>query len=63
MKVLNDVKGRLSTLLAQGAQLRASIAGRQQELDGFDADFQRTASQSAHEAAAFKKLQVQEKET
>eukprot|EP00775_Hariotina_reticulata_P003207 gene3207-3484_t len=63
VQVLNDVKGRLSALLAHGAQLRASIAAKQHELDGFDADFSRTSNQSAREAAAFKKLQVQEKET
>jgi hypothetical protein len=62
MQMLNDVKSRLSTLMAEGAQLRVSISTKQQELDSFESDFQKTATQSSQAAAGFKKLQVQQKD-
>lgn len=61
-QLLNDVKGRLSSLMAEGSQLRASINCKQQELDGFESDFHKTATQSSQAAAGFKKLQAQQKD-
>ena len=62
LQLLNDVKGRLSSLMADGAQLRASISSKQRELDGFESDFQKTATQSSQAATSFKKLQAQQKD-
>lgn len=61
VQVLNDVKGRMASLTAEGAQLRLAIAEKQRELDSFEADFQKTAGQSATVAASYKKLQAQMK--
>lgn len=61
LQVLNDVKGRMASLTAEGAQLRLAIAEKQRELDSFEADFQKTAGQSATVAASYKKLQAQMK--
>jgi len=60
--LLNDVKGRLSSLMTEGAQLRSSISTKQRELDGFESDFHKTATQSAQAATSFKKLQAQQKD-
>jgi hypothetical protein len=60
--MLNDVKGRLSSLMAEGAQLRLSIGSKQRELDSFESDFHKTAGQSSQAAAGFKKLQSQQKD-
>lgn len=62
MQMLNDVKSRLSSLMAEGAQLRVSISTKQQELDSFESDFEKTAAQSSQAAAGFKKLQAQQKD-
>lgn len=62
VQLLNDVKGRLSSLMTEGAQLRSSISTKQRELDGFESDFHKTATQSAQAATSFKKLQAQQKD-
>lgn len=59
MQVLNDVKARMASLMADGTQLQLAITAKQKELDGFEADFQRTSTQSAAVAAGFKQLQAQ----
>eukprot|EP00879_Flechtneria_rotunda_P032338 GHRR01035527.1.p1 GENE.GHRR01035527.1~~GHRR01035527.1.p1 ORF type:complete len:113 (+),score=38.27 GHRR01035527.1:362-700(+) len=49
--------------MAEGSQLLASIASKQQELEGFEEDYQRTANQSAQVASTFGRLQSQQKDT
>lgn len=61
-QLLNDVKSRLSSLMAEGTQLRSLISTKQRELDGFESDFQKTATQSSQAAITFKKLQAQQKD-
>jgi hypothetical protein len=61
-QLLNDVKSRLSTLMVEGAQLRTSISSKQRELDGFESEFHKTASQSSQAATGFKKLLAQQKD-
>jgi hypothetical protein len=48
--------------MAEGTQLRSLISTKQRELDGFESDFQKTASQSSQAATTFKKLQAQQKD-
>lgn len=62
LQALNDAKGQLSSLMAEGAQLRQDISTKRRELDSFESDFQKTASQSSQAAAGFKKLQAQQKD-
>lgn len=62
LQALNDAKGKLSSLMAEGAQLHQDISTKRRELDSFESDFQKTASQSSQAAAGFKKLQAQQKD-
>jgi hypothetical protein len=56
------VKDLLARLIGEGAALQAALAAKQRELDGFEADFGRTASQAATATAGFKKLAAQQKD-
>lgn len=60
--MLNDVKARMATLMAEGAQLRTAINSKQRELDNFEADYQSTMGQSQQVTSTYKKLQAQQKE-
>eukprot|EP00882_Tetradesmus_deserticola_P021859 GHRQ01023672.1.p1 GENE.GHRQ01023672.1~~GHRQ01023672.1.p1 ORF type:complete len:122 (+),score=56.39 GHRQ01023672.1:294-659(+) len=51
----------MASLTANGTQLRLAISEKQRELDNFEADFQKTAGQSAAVAASYEKLQAQAK--
>eukprot|EP00878_Enallax_costatus_P042525 GHUV01049914.1.p1 GENE.GHUV01049914.1~~GHUV01049914.1.p1 ORF type:complete len:303 (+),score=107.89 GHUV01049914.1:66-974(+) len=62
VQVLNDVKARMATLMAEGSQLRTAISSKQRELNNFDADYQKTMGQSQQVTATYRKLQAQQKE-
>lgn len=62
LQALNEAKGKLSDLMTKGAELRQDISTKRRELDSFESDFQKTASQSSQAAAGFKKLQAQQKD-
>lgn len=61
-QALTDVKIALARLSVEGGRLAASIAARQRELDGFQADYTRTQGEAAGALGSLKKLQTQHKD-
>ena len=62
MQVLNEVKDKLSSLVASSQGLRQEVAVRQKDIEGVSSQFSTVAHQSQDATSTLKVLQAQHKD-